>query len=211
MDYNKKCEEILNQIQGKKKRLLLHACCAPCSSSVLERLIPYFDITILFYNPNITDIGEYEKRKKEIESLIKKIKAPISLLPISYEDKLFFEKTKGMEKLKEGDIRCYTCYEMRLEKTAEMARKYKFDFFTTTLSISPYKNALWINEIGEKLEKKYKTSYLYADFKKKNGYQRSILLSKKYQLYRQNYCGCIYSKRDRIEKGKKFNKSKLDF
>ncbi len=200
MNYNLECEKILEKIDlNDKPSLLLHACCAPCSSAVLEKISKYFDITILFYNPNITDYKEYLKRRDELEKFIKLRNYNIKLLECNYDSEKFLELSKGLEKLKEGDIRCYKCYYLRLEETARMAKLYKFDYFTTTLSISPYKNSKWLNEIGEKLAKKYNINYLYADFKKKNGYKRSIELSQIYKLYRQDYCGCIYSKIERIK------------
>lgn len=198
MNYNLLMEEEINQIKKKIPTLLLHACCAPCSSAVLERLGNIFKITIFYYNPNITDKCEYEKRLQEIHHFIQQFqtKYEIDIIDGRYEVNEFFEMAKGMEKLPERGKRCYKCYEMRLEETAKVAEQHQFDYFTTTLSLSPYKNSNWINEIGENLNHKYKTKYLYSDFKKKNGYQRSIELSKEYHLYRQDYCGCIYSKKD---------------
>ena len=195
MNYNLECEKILNSIDlNHKPTLLLHSCCAPCSSAVLERISKYFSITILFYNPNITDYEEYLKRKEELKRLIKDVNYQIEIMDCDYDKEKFIEMALGLEDKKEGDIRCYKCYKLRLEKTAMIAKENNFDYFTTTLSISPYKNSKWLNEIGEELANKYNINYLYADFKKKNGYKRSIELSKKYNLYRQNYCGCIYSK-----------------
>ena len=178
--------------------LLLHACCAPCSSSVLERLSDIFKITILFYNPNITDEKEYNKRLEEIKRFITEIKPKykVSLIEGRYLPDEYFKIAKGLEEEKERGKRCYLCYKLRLEETAKIAKEKNFDFFTTTLSLSPHKNAKWINEIGENLEKEYNTTFLYSDYKKKEGYKRSIELSKKYNLYRQDYCGCIYSKRN---------------
>lgn len=189
--------EMERQIQNlsEKKSLLLHACCAPCSSAVLERLTDYFDITILYYNPNITDKKEYQKRLSEIKTFVQKLqKNNIKVLDGRYNPQEFFDMSKGLEEEKERGKRCYKCYELRLRETAQVAQKLNFDYFTTTLSISPYKNSNWLNEIGENLNFEYKPTYLYADFKKKNGYKRSIELSKEFGLYRQDYCGCIYSK-----------------
>ena len=201
MNYNLECEKILNSIDlNNKPTLLLHACCAPCSSSVLEKISKYFDITILFYNPNITDYKEYIKRKDELEKFIGLVGYDIKLLDCNYDKEKFLDISHGLEDLKEGDIRCYKCYNLRLEETARIAKLNNFDYFTTTLSISPYKNSKWLNEIGEELSKKYNINYLYADFKKKNGYKRSIELSHIYNLYRQDYCGCIYSKVERLNK-----------
>ena len=201
MNYNLECEKILYTIDlDHKPTLLLHSCCAPCSSAVLERISKYFSITILFYNPNITDYEEYLKRKEELKRLIKDVNYQIEIMDCDYEKEKFIEMALGLEDKKEGDIRCYKCYKLRLEKTAIVAKENNFDYFTTTLSISPYKNSNWLNEIGEELATKYNINYLYA-FKKKNGYKRSIELSNIYHLYRQDYCGCIYSKveRDKIK------------
>lgn len=202
MNYNLECEKILNSIDlNHKPTLLLHSCCAPCSSAVLERISKYFSITILFYNPNITDYEEYLKRKEELKRLIKDVNYQIEIMDCDYDKEKFISLALGLEDKKEGDIRCYKCYKLRLEKTAMIAKENNFDYFTTTLSISPYKNSKWLNEIGEELANKYNINYLYADFKKKNGYKRSIELSNIYHLYRQDYCGCIYSKveRDKIK------------
>ena len=181
---------------GKKPSLLLHACCAPCSSYVLEYLNEYFDITVFFYNPNITEQGEYEKRSHEIKRLIRELphKNEIKLMYGKYEPDKFFEIAQGFEDMPEGGERCFKCYRLRLTETANAARDGKFDFFTTTLSISPHKNAQALNTIGKELANEYGISYLFSDFKKKNGYKRSCELSAVYGLYRQNYCGCIYSK-----------------
>lgn len=176
--------------------LLLHACCAPCSSAVLERLANFFKITIFFYNPNITEKEEYEKRIAEIKNFISKFKTKyeISLIEGRYNPKEFFHIAKGLEEEPERGKRCYKCYKLRLEETAAIAEKLGFEYFTTTLSLSPHKNTNWINEIGESLNDKFDTTFLFCDFKKKNGYKRSIELSKEYGLYRQDFCGCVYSK-----------------
>ena len=197
MNYDLEMEKQINHLNDKKT-LLLHACCAPCSSAVLERIAEYFDITILYYNPNITEKEEYEKRLQELEKFVNEINLDnIKVMPGRYEPEKFFEMSKGLEQEKERGKRCYQCYKLRLEETAKIAEQQNFDFFTTTLSISPYKNSKWLNEIGVDLDKKYQSTYLYADFKKKNGYKRSIELSKQYNLYRQDYCGCIYSKKEK--------------
>ncbi len=176
--------------------LLLHSCCAPCSSYVLEYLTRYFHITLFYYNPNISLEEEYNRRIKEQQKLIRElpVKNPVRFRQGIYEPERFYEMAKGLELSPEGGERCFKCYELRLEETARLAKEEGFDYFTTTLSISPHKNADKLNEIGERLSKKYDTPYLGADFKKKNGYKRSIELSGKYQLYRQDYCGCVYSK-----------------
>ena len=199
MNYNCKMEEIINSIE-EGRTLLLHACCAPCSSAVLERLGNFFNISILYYNPNITNKEEYEKRFDEIKKFIKKFKTKYKIEVISgnYEPYKFFEIAKGLEDAPERGDRCYKCYELRLEETAKIAKEKGFDYFTTTLSLSPYKNSNWINEIGSGLEEKYAVKFLYSDFKKKNGYKRSIELSNEFNLYRQDYCGCVYSLRDKI-------------
>lgn len=197
MNYDLEMEKQINHLNNKKT-LLLHACCAPCSSAVLERIAEYFDITILYYNPNITEKEEYEKRLQELEKFVNEINLDnIKVMPGRYQPEEFFEMSKGLEQEKERGKRCYQCYKLRLEETAKIAEQQNFDFFTTTLSISPYKNSKWLNEIGVDLDKKYQSTYLYADFKKKNGYKRSIELSKQYNLYRQDYCGCIYSKKEK--------------
>ena len=177
---------------------MLHACCAPCASYVLEYLSDFFEITLFYYNPNISPESEYDVRLRELEKLCLELPDAkgIKILPCEYNDADFYSAVRGMENLPEGDNRCRICYELRLRKTAETAKTYGFDFFTTTLSISPYKNAAWLNEIGESLMKEFSVNYLFSDFKKKNGYKRSIELSAQYNLYRQNFCGCVYSKRD---------------
>lgn len=192
----KKYDEILLEIiknLDKKPKLLLHSCCAPCSSYVITYLKDYFNITIFYYNPNISPKEEYEKRKREQIRLIKKL--GVSFLDCDYDNDKYEEVICGLENEPERGKRCTKCFNLRLGYTAEEAQKNNFDFFGTTLTVSPYKNSDLINEIGEKLEKKYNIKWLYSDFKKKEGYKKSIELSKKYNLYRQNYCGCIYSKR----------------
>ena len=197
MNYDLKMQEQIKNIKKEQPTLLLHACCAPCSSSVIEKLSSVFKITILFYNPNITEEDEYNKRLEEIKRFIKEIdtKYEISIIEGRYLPEEYFNIAKGYEEEKERGKRCYLCYKLRLEETAKIAKENNFDFFTTTLSLSPHKNAKWINEIGEDLQDKYNTTFLYSDFKKREGYKRSIVLSRKYNLYRQDYCGCIYSKR----------------
>lgn len=195
--YEKEMEE-LNSLKSVKK-LLLHSCCAPCSSHVISFLTKYFDITILYYNPNISPRSEYEKRKQEQIKLLDMIetKNKLDYIDCDYDNDLYNEKVKGYESCKERGERCTICFNLRLQKTALLAKKNNYDYFCTTLSVSPYKNSKLINEIGEKLEKEYNVKWLYSDFKKDNGYKNSIELSKKYGLYRQDYCGCIYSKIER--------------
>lgn len=184
---------------GRTPRLLLHSCCAPCSSYVLEYLSEYFSITVFYYNPNIFPAKEYEKRVKEQEALIERMPAKhrISFLEGPYEQERFYETAKGLELEPEGGERCFRCYHLRLLEAAQMARAGGFDYFTTTLSISPLKDAGKLNEIGEKLAREYGVAYLNSDFKKRDGYKRSIELSREYGLYRQDYCGCVYSLRER--------------
>ncbi len=185
-------ENIIKNLKTKPK-LLLHACCGVCSSSVLEKLIDYFDVTILYYNPNIYPKEEYEKRYETLKELINKARSKIKIKEIGYDQNEFDNIAKGLENEKEGGRRCTKCFYLRLEKTAMLAKKENYDYFCTTLSVSPYKNSQKLNEIGKILEEKYDIKYLYSDFKKKEGYKRSNELAKKYNLYRQNYCGCKYS------------------
>ena len=201
MNYQLILDEELNKISlsGKKPKLLLHACCAPCSSYVLEYLSEYFEITIYYYNPNIHPEKEYIRRRDELIKFLNefKLKNKVNLVEETYNSFEYFDEIKGLEKLGEKSERCYKCYKFRMEKAVKYAKDNNFDYFTTTLSISPHKNSDWINEIGSILENKYSIKYLYSDFKKKNGYKRSLELSKEYGLYRQDYCGCIYSKQER--------------
>lgn len=203
-NYQKELEKLMteNEKLGRRPRLLLHVCCAPCSSYCLEYLDTHFELVLNYYNPNISPKEEYDKRVNELRRLLGKmpLKYPVSLDIGVYEPELFFEMAKGMEEEPEGGKRCFACYEMRLREAAEAARRLDCDYFTTTLSISPYKNAGKLNEIGERLAQEYHIPYLPSDFKKKNGYKRSIELSKTYNLYRQDYCGCPYS---RLEAEKK--------
>ena len=190
----------------QKPTLLLHACCAPCSSAVLEVLVEHFDITIFFYNPNISPKSEFDYRSDELYRLLDEMNlSQIRIVAPDYDENEFFDIAKGNEHLPEGGARCKDCYRLRLEKTAEYAKKGGFDYFTTTLTISPLKNAERLNEIGNKLADKYGVAYLLSDFKKKNGYKRSIELSKEYGLYRQDYCGCEFSQRDRIKNEERGN------
>lgn len=199
MNFQLEMEKELSKITNNKKipTLLLHSCCAPCSSYVLEYLSNYFKITIYYYNPNISPYDEFKKRVEEQKRLIKELptKNEIEFIEGIYDNDLYEQTISGLEEEKEGGPRCFLCYRMRLENTARLAKEKGFDYFTTTLSISPYKNSKVLNTIGEALGNKYDVKYLYADFKKKDGYKRSIELSKIYGLYRQDYCGCKYSKR----------------
>ena len=197
MNYDNEMMKIINNLDYTPN-LLLHSCCAPCSSACITRLKDYFNITIIYYNPNIEPYEEYEKRKQEQIRLIKLIdsKNKIDIIDCDYDNNIYHKITKGHEMDKEKGPRCYICYKQRLEYTAKKAKELNFDYFSTTLSVSPYKISRWINEIGLDLMKEYNIKFLPADFKKKNGYKLSIELSNKYNLYRQNYCGCIYSKRE---------------
>lgn len=183
----------------KKHSILLHSCCAPCSSHVISALKDYFDITILYYNPNISPIQEYEKRKQEQINFIKQLDCGIKIMDCDYDNDVYEECIKGLENEKEGGARCLKCFRLRLEKTAKLASVNNFDYFCTTLTVSPYKNSQVINNIGKELMNIYNIKWLYSDFKKEEGYKHSIALSKQYNLYRQDYCGCIYSIRNKID------------
>lgn len=198
MNYQKKLDEIINSLDYIPN-LLLHTCCAPCSSAVIEYLANYFNITVYYYNPNISPESEYLKRKNEQIKFLNtfKSKNKLDYIDADYNYNDFLEIAKGYEEIPEGGERCFRCYNLRMESTALKAKELGYDFFGTTLTVSPYKNSNKLNEIGSILEKKYDIKYLYSDFKKKEGYKRSIELSKKYNLYRQDYCGCIYSKMER--------------
>ena len=197
--YYQLCLKELESIKNRPK-MLLHSCCAPCSSWVITFLTNYFDITILYYNPNISPIEEYEKRKQEQIRLINEIDhiGSIDIIDCDYDNDIYEKKIKGYETCPERGERCTICFNLRLEKTAEIAKANNYDYFCSTLTVSPYKNAKLINEIGEYMGKKYNIKWLYSDFKKNDGYKHSIELSKKYNLYRQDYCGCIYSQRKNI-------------
>ena len=203
INYQKETDKIIADIinEGTAPRLMLHSCCAPCSSYTLEYLSQYFEITVFYFNPNISPKEEFEKRFEEQKRLIEALPAKnkISLIKGEYNPEEFYRIAKGLENAKEGYERCFKCYRLRLEKAAEIAAQQGFDFFCTTLSISPLKNAQKINEIGFEVGEKYGVSWLPSDFKKKEGYKRSIELSKKYDLYRQNFCGCVYSKKAKEE------------
>ncbi len=194
MNYDLEMSKQLENIELGEK-LLLHVCCAPCSTACIERLANYFEIVLYYYNPNITDEAEYNKRLDEViryASLIN-TKYGVEVIDGKYDPKAFFEISKGLEDEPERGKRCYKCYKIRLDNTASKADELGIKYFATTLTLSPYKKVNWVNEIGEDLNKKYNCTYLYSDFKKKNGYKRSIELSKEFNLYRQDYCGCVYS------------------
>lgn len=196
-NYQRELDVFINRLENKPK-LLLHSCCAPCSSYVLEYLSKHFDITVLYYNPNIYPEKEYFFRENEQERFINQVFSnDVKFKKEEYNPDEFYTAVKGLEGIKEGGERCFKCYHLRLEKTAQIAKENNFDYFTTTLSISPYKNAEKLNEIGEALSEKYGVKYLVSDFKKKNGYKRSTELSREYNIYRQDYCGCVFSKAER--------------
>ena len=201
INYQKELDKILKRLEeeGRVPTLLIHSCCAPCSSYVLEYLSEYFKITVFYYNPNIYPESEYTKRILEQQKLISEMhfKNSVSFLAGSYDKEQFYEMAKGLEEVKEGGERCMKCYELRLAETARRAAEGGFDYFTTTLSISPLKNAQKLNEIGIRIGREAGVEYLVSDFKKKNGYKRSVELSEEYGLYRQDYCGCEFSLAER--------------
>lgn len=196
MNYHNEMLEIINNLDYRPK-LLLHSCCGPCSTTVLSFLESFFDIIVYYYNPNIEPVEEYEKRKNEQIRFIKEFNNPsITFLEGLYENDKFRECSKGLESELEGGARCVSCFKLRLEETALKAKELNCDYFGTTLTVSPHKNSKIINEIGKHLEEKYKIKFLYSDFKKKDGYKKSIILSKEYNLYRQDYCGCLFGRRN---------------
>lgn len=196
-NYQRELEEIIKkkQTDGLIPKLLLHSCCAPCSSYVIEYLSSYFKILVFYYNPNLYPDEEYEKRVNEQMRFIQAfpVKYPVEFLSGDFEKERFYKAVKGLEQEPEGGARCFACYRLRLTETVKTAKRLGMDYFTTTLSISPLKNAVKLNEIGEELAEEYGVAYLPSDFKKKNGYHRSVELSKEYGMYRQDYCGCIFS------------------
>ena len=200
-NYAKELERLIQKLQqeGRVPRLLLHACCAPCSSAVLEYLSQYFAITLLYYNPNIAPLEEYQKREAELRRLVSQMKFthPVELLPCQYDGQAFVQAARGLEGEPEGGKRCEACFRLRLRYTAQEAARLRFDYYTTTLSISPMKNAPLLNQLGEEIGREFGVAHLPSDFKKKDGYKRSVQLSKEYDLYRQDYCGCAFSKAQR--------------
>ena len=198
-NYQKELDRLIGQYQkeGRTPSVLLHVCCAPCSSYCLEYLSEYFDITVYYYNPNITKPEEYAYRlseEKRYIALRTDFRHPVGMTESEYDPKVFFEAVKGLEKEPEGGARCERCFRLRLEASAKKAKALGMDCFTTTLTISPLKNAALLNEIGEEMGERYGVMWLPSDFKKKEGYKRSIVLSHEYDLYRQNYCGCVFSR-----------------
>ncbi len=200
MNYQLELEKELEKIKDLsiKPKLLLHACCGPCSSYVIEYLSKYFDITIYYYNPNIYPETEYIRRKEEAKRFIDLFNKDVKFIECNYNPNEYYDSIKGLEELGEKSKRCYECYRLRMKEACIYAKDNNYDYFTTTLSISPYKVSSWINEIGENLSKEFDIKYLYADFKKKNGFKRSLELSKEYNMYRQDYCGCIYSYKTKV-------------
>ena len=200
-NYAKELEQLIQKLQqeGKVPRLLLHACCAPCSSAVLEYLSQYFAITLLYYNPTIAPLEEYQKREAELRRLVSQMKFthPVELLPCQYDGQAFVQAARGLEGEPEGGKRCEACFRLRLRYAAQEAARLRFDYYTTTLSISPMKNAPLLNQLGEEIGREFGVAHLPSDFKKKDGYKRSVQLSKEYDLYRQDYCGCAFSKAQR--------------
>lgn len=201
INYQNMMEKMIqdNCSEDSVPRLLLHSCCAPCSSYCISCLAEFFHVTVFYYNPNIYPPEEFSLRAAEQKRFVEQYptKYPVRYIEAPYESERFYEMTRGLEDVEEGGERCFVCYELRLRKTAEYAASQGFDFFTTTLSISPLKNAQKLNEIGAKLAEEYQVQFLYSDFKKKDGYKKSTEISKEYQMYRQYYCGCVFSKRDR--------------
>ena len=200
-NYAKELERLIQKLQqeGKVPRLRLHACCAPCSSAVLEYLSQYFAITLLYYNPNIAPLEEYQKREAGLRRLVSQMKFthPVALLPCQYDGQAFGQAARGLEGEPEGGKRCEACFRLRLRYAAQEAARLRFDYYTTTLSISPMKNAPLLNQLGEEIGREFGVAHLPSDFKKKDGYKRSVQLSKEYDLYRQDYCGCAFSKAQR--------------
>lgn len=189
IDSLEKYKNFINSNSNEKVKILIHACCAPCSSEVLNELKQHADITIYYYNPNTYPYEEYIKRYDEFN----KLPYSFDIINEQYNEQEYLDFVNGYTHLKEGSLRCYKCYELRLKQTAKKAKELGFDYFTTTLSISPYKNSKWINELGFKFSEEYNVKFMYSDFKKNDGYKKSIVLSKEYNLYRQEYCGCRFS------------------
>ncbi len=196
-NYQAEMEEEIRRLEGRRPTLLLHSCCGPCSSAVLERLCAHFQVTVLYYNPNIEPEEEYRHRLQEQERLLHLLPGSIGLLPCAYDHDAFAAFAESLADCPEGGERCLACFALRLRYTAREAGKHGFEYFTTTLSVSPHKNADSVNSAGEAAARAEGVKYLMADFKKKNGYLRSLLLSREYGLYRQDYCGCLYGKNKR--------------
>lgn len=197
-NYSREMDAVLRGLNGQRPRLLLHACCGPCSSAVLEQLSQYFEITILYYNPNIWPAEEYHRREEELERFVAQAHPlGVTVVEDRYDPQEFYDAARGLEDEPERGQRCTACYRLRMRRAAQYAAEYGFDWFTTTLSISPHKDAVRINQIGQELAVEFGVPHLPSDFKKKNGYLRSLQLSAEYGLYRQDYCGCVFSARPR--------------
>ena len=197
-NYSREMDAVLRGLNGQRPRLLLHACCGPCSSAVLEQLSQYFEITILYYNPNIWPAEEYHRREEELEWFVAQAHPlGVTVVEDRYDPQEFYDAARGLEDEPERGQRCTACYRLRMRRAAQYAAEHGFDWFTTTLSISPHKDAVRINQIGQELAAEFGVPHLPSDFKKKNGYLRSLQLSAEYGLYRQDYCGCVFSKRER--------------
>ena len=196
-NYDREMEAEIMRLDGRRPSLLLHSCCGPCSSAVLERLRDHFQVTVLYYNPNIEPEEEYLRRRAEQQRLLGILGNEVGWLPCEYGHSAFEAFATAMADEPEGGKRCLACFALRLNETADQAKKHGFEYFTTTLSVSPHKNADSVNRAGEEAARQFGVRYLYADFKKRNGYLRSLQLSAEYSLYRQNYCGCLYSKNRR--------------
>ena len=199
INYQREMEQVLQQLaaQEQRPRLLLHACCAPCSSATLERLAEHFELTILYYNPNIDPPAEYHRREAELERFVEEAGYRFPVVELPYEPREFYDAVKGLEQEPEKGARCTICYRLRLEQTARYAAEHGFDWFCTTLSISPLKDPVRINDLGAQLGAQYGVRFLPSEFRKKDGYKRSLQLSAEYGLYRQEYCGCVFSRRQR--------------
>lgn len=197
-NYSREMDAVLRGLNGQRPRLLLHACCGPCSSAVLEQLSQYFEITILYYNPNIWPAEEYHRREEELERFVAQAHPlGVTVVEDRYDPQKFYDAARGLEDEPERGQRCTACYRLRMRRAAQYAAEHGFDWFTTTLSISPHKDAVRINQIGQELAAEFGVPHLPSDFKKKNGYLRSLQLSAEYGLYRQDYCGCVFSARPR--------------
>lgn len=201
VNYDKLMTETVKGL-GRKPTLLLHSCCAPCSSYCIEELVKFFRLTVFYYNPNIDTDEEYEKRKNEQKRFIAEFAPEVEFIGEEHESEEFYKAVKGLENEPEGGKRCRVCFALRLSKTVEKAKENGYEFFATTLTISPLKNAKVINEVGFELERTYGVKYLPTDFKKRGGYLRSTVLSERYGIYRQNYCGCVFSRESRTEKNR---------
>ncbi len=202
INYRKQLDELINSLNGRVPTLLLHSCCAPCSSYCIEYLSQYFSITVLYYNPNISPEEEFIKRAKEQQRLVSEMQLthPVSVVVDDYDPQEFLAAVKGLEHIPEGGERCFACYRLRLERAARYAAEQGFDYFCSTLSISPLKNSAKLGEIGSELSQLYSVAHLPSDFKKRGGYKRSIELSREHGLYRQNYCGCAFSKAEALQR-----------